>query len=257
MAAVDFETMWETLAPLGRSSTSGGYHRQPFAAAERECHAWFVEECARRDLRVESDGNGNTIGWWDVEGPTGIVPDETVGKAPDSGGKRQGLSVLTGSHLDSVLDGGAYDGPLGVLSALAAVDLLRERGITPTRPIGVGAFVEEEGSRFGHRLPRHPVGHGRDHGGRGARAARPRRRTRRGGHGGRRSHARPRPGGWLDGVGTFVELHVEQGRDLVERRGRGRCGQRDLAARPLPVRLPRSRQPRRHDADGGPARTRC
>ena len=57
--------------------------------------------------------------------------------------------MLTGSHLDSVLDGGAYDGPLGVASALAAIDLLRERGFEPARPIGVSVFVEEEGSRFG------------------------------------------------------------------------------------------------------------
>src|SRR5205085_945905 len=57
--------------------------------------------------------------------------------------------VVTGSHLGSVLDGGAYDGPLGVASALAAIDLLRERGVEPARPLGVGVFVEEEGSRFG------------------------------------------------------------------------------------------------------------
>ena len=48
-----------------------------------------------------------------------------------------------------MLDGGAYDGPLGVVSALAAVDQLRDRGFVPARPIGVGVFVEEEGSRFG------------------------------------------------------------------------------------------------------------
>ena len=57
--------------------------------------------------------------------------------------------MLTGSHLDSVLDGGAYDGPLGVVTAFAAVDLLREQGFAPSRRIGIGAFVEEEGSRFG------------------------------------------------------------------------------------------------------------
>ena len=60
-----------------------------------------------------------------------------------------GPGVLTGSHLDSVLDGGAYDGPLGVVSALAAIDLLRERGFVPAKPIGVSVFAEEEGSRFG------------------------------------------------------------------------------------------------------------
>jgi len=48
-----------------------------------------------------------------------------------------------------VPDGGAFDGPLGVVSAFAAIDLLRGRGLTPVRPLGVVAFVEEEGARFG------------------------------------------------------------------------------------------------------------
>jgi len=57
--------------------------------------------------------------------------------------------VVTGSHLDSVPDGGAYDGPLGVASAFAAIDRLRERGFVPARPVAVAAFCEEEGGRFG------------------------------------------------------------------------------------------------------------
>src|SRR3954471_10599041 len=123
-----FERMWADLAQVGRSSSSGGYFRQPFASAERELMAWFVEQAEVRGLRLQVDGFGNTVAWWN----TGT-----------------GAGVLTGSHLDSVLDGGAYDGPLGVVSAFAAVDLLRERGFQPGRPIGVTVFVEEEGSRFG------------------------------------------------------------------------------------------------------------
>ena len=46
-------------------------------------------------------------------------------------------------------DGGAFDGPLGVVSGFAAIDLLRERGFEPSRPIAVAAFAEEEGGRFG------------------------------------------------------------------------------------------------------------
>lgn len=56
--------------------------------------------------------------------------------------------VLTGSHLDSVLNGGNYDGPLGVLSSLEAVRLIREKSAAVTKPIEIVAFVEEEGSRF-------------------------------------------------------------------------------------------------------------
>ena len=84
----------------------------------------------RGGARRRSPTNGPRIG---PRGPTSRTPRR----------------VLTGSHLDSVLDGGAYDGPLGVVSALAAVDLMRERGVVPTRPIGVSVFTEEEGSRFG------------------------------------------------------------------------------------------------------------
>src|SRR5689334_14912193 len=122
-----FEQMWSALSPLGRAASSGGYFRQPYTSVETELRAWFSEQCEARGLSVEPDGNGNLLAWW--------------GAGTDA--------VLIGSHLDSVLDGGAYDGPLGVVSSLAAVDLLRERGVAPARPVVVGAFAEEEGSRFG------------------------------------------------------------------------------------------------------------
>ena len=53
----DFEQMWRDLAPVGRSSSTGGYFRQPFAAAERELAAWFVEQCQARSLEVERTGS--------------------------------------------------------------------------------------------------------------------------------------------------------------------------------------------------------
>ncbi len=124
--------------------------------------------------------------------------------------------MVTGSHLDSVLDGGAYDGPLGVVSALAAVDVLRARGFEPARPLGVSVFVEEEGSRFGlaclgSRLASGAVSWER------AREL----RDRDGVFLADGLSAAGLPGragtALLDGVATFVELHVEQGRDLVDR----------------------------------------
>uniref|UniRef100_UPI0024A9CF08 allantoate amidohydrolase n=1 Tax=Gulosibacter sediminis TaxID=1729695 RepID=UPI0024A9CF08 len=80
---------------------------------------------------VELDRNGIVWAWWQPEN-----------------GDRSG-AVITGSHLDSVPGGGAYDGPLGVVSALRAFDLLREAGEHPTRPLALVVFPEEEGSRFG------------------------------------------------------------------------------------------------------------
>ncbi len=210
-----FERMWTDLAEVGRSAASGGYFRQPFATAERELQAWFEEACRARGLEIEQDGNGNTVAWWRPEGPSGSTRGATT---VDSGGQQGGLDgVLTGSHLDSVLDGGAYDGPLGVVSALAAVDVLRDRGVTPSRPIGVGVFVEEEGSRFGIACLGSRLATGsltpdqaaelRDRDGvplLDAMAA---------------TGLDPELGRspLLDGVGCFLELHVEQGRDLVDR----------------------------------------
>lgn len=185
----DFERMWGDLRPLGRSATSGGYFRQPFTSPERELVAWFLEQAEARGLRVEADDVGNIVGWWDAgDGP----------------------AVLTGSHLDSVLDGGAYDGPLGVVSALAAVDLMRSRGVVPARPVGVSVFVEEEGSRFGlaclgSRLATGAISW------EVARELQDREGVRLGDVVAGGSSA------LLADVGTFVELHVEQGRDLVDR----------------------------------------
>jgi N-carbamoyl-L-amino-acid hydrolase len=190
----DFERMWSDLAPVGRSAVSGGYFRQPFTSPERELDAWFREQAQARGLRMETDEIGNVVAWWD--------------SAPSPGGS--GAGVLTGSHLDSVLDGGAYDGPLGVVSGLAALDVLRERGFVPARPIGVSVFVEEEGSRFGLAC----LGSRLATGALSWETAR---------------ELRDRDGvalgdvitggasDLLEGVGTFVELHLEQGRDLVDR----------------------------------------
>ena len=196
----DFERMWADLAPVGRSASSGGYFRQPWTAAEAELRSWFGEQSAARGLVVEGDGNGNLLAWWTPDGE----PDATD-------------AVLIGSHLDSVLDGGAYDGPLGVVSSLAAIDVLRDRGVVPNRPVVVGAFTEEEGSRFGLACLGSRLAAGttsaedaaalRDRAGGGVLEA--------------MSAAGVDPSlgraSWLDRVGCFVELHVEQGRDLVDR----------------------------------------
>ena len=122
-----FAALWRSLAPIGR--TPQGYQRLSWTAPDLECREWFAEEAADRGLRVETDGNGNLWGW---------LGDPAAGDA-----------VVTGSHLDSVPGGGGYDGPLGIVSAFLALDLLAERGLAVRRPIGVVAFTEEEGSRFG------------------------------------------------------------------------------------------------------------
>ncbi|QUQ71009.1 allantoate amidohydrolase [Kutzneria sp. CA-103260] len=116
------------IADVGADRTRGGYSRHGFDRVELELREWFVAEAVRRDLDVETDRNGNIWAWWGNPGPD---------------------AVITGSHLDSVPGGGAFDGPLGVVSSLAAVDVLRAKGFVPRKPIAVVVFVEEEGGRFG------------------------------------------------------------------------------------------------------------
>ena len=153
--------LWQSLLPLGRSDVTGGYRRYSFTDADRACRDWFRREAAARDLRSTCDGNGNLWAWWDppADGtdaaqaaaqPGGAAPAPPAGPrdGSDSPGDDAG-AIVTGSHLDSVPDGGAFDGPLGVVSAFAAIDLLVASGAAPVRPVGIVAFVEEEGARFG------------------------------------------------------------------------------------------------------------
>jgi beta-ureidopropionase / N-carbamoyl-L-amino-acid hydrolase len=126
---VSFDGLWEALLPVGRDPSTGGYRRYAWTAADRECREWFASAATERGLTVETDRNGNRWAWWgDPAGSDALV---------------------LGSHLDSVPDGGAFDGPLGVVSAFAALDAVRGRDVQPARPVAVVAFADEEGARFG------------------------------------------------------------------------------------------------------------
>src|SRR5207249_2906405 len=116
---VTFADLWQELLPIGRDAGSGGYRRYSWSAADLAAREWFTARAGERGLDVRPDGNGNLWAWWGRPGPDAVV---------------------TGSHLDSVPDGGAFDGPLGIVSALAAVDLLRDRGTAPVRPLALAVF---------------------------------------------------------------------------------------------------------------------
>ncbi len=194
--APSFQEMWRDLKPIGRDRDSGGYRRYAWTGADTDCRAWFKAQAETRGLTYELDRNGNQWAW---------LGDPAAGDA-----------VVTGSHLDSVPDGGAFDGPLGVVSSFAALDELRSRGAEFTRPLAIVNFGDEEGARFGlacvgsrltagqltieaaHRLrdgdgvslPQAMEAAGYDPYGIGADPER------------------------LARIGAFVELHVEQGRAL-------------------------------------------
>ncbi|MEC3952658.1 allantoate amidohydrolase [Nocardia sp. CDC153] len=186
----------DELARVGVDRARGGYSRHVFTSAEGELREWFAGAARARGLEVQVDRNANVWAWF---------------------GRPGADAVVTGSHLDSVPGGGAYDGPLGVVSALAAFDLLRAQGFTPRRPLAIVVFAEEEGGRFGvpclgSRLLTGTI-------------AAERVLALRDGDGdtfadvARSAGYEPTHFGpdeeTLSRIGTFVELHVEQGRGLA------------------------------------------
>lgn len=126
----DVVSLLAQIEDTGRDTRGPGYQRAGFSNTERELRDWFLAEAARRGLDTEVDDNGITWAWATAPGDNAVV---------------------TGSHLDSVPGGGAFDGPLGVASALAAFDELKTSGALERakRPLALAVFPEEEGSRFG------------------------------------------------------------------------------------------------------------
>jgi ureidoglycolate amidohydrolase len=119
------------IAELAKISTSTGrgITREVFTPGYSQACAYTRELMEEAGLTVRFDAFGNLWGSW-----PGCDPGMP--------------SVLTGSHIDTTLDAGAYDGVLGVLGAIAAVADLRAAGFTPRRTIEVIAFAGEE-PRFG------------------------------------------------------------------------------------------------------------
>ncbi len=188
--------MWAELLPLGRSEATGGYRRYAWTAADADCRAWFRQQAASRGLAYEVDRNGNQWAW---------LGDPATGDA-----------VVTGSHLDSVPDGGAFDGPLGVVSAFAALDELRAKGTRFTKPLGVVNFGDEEGARFGlacvgSRLTAGALTADRAHRLTDGDGITLPQAMEAAGHDPEAIGPDPER---LARIGAFVELHVEQGRAL-------------------------------------------
>jgi N-carbamoyl-L-amino-acid hydrolase len=118
------------LARIGTVSGRPGINRPSFSDADMAGRRYFMARCREAGLATEMDAVGNVIARWDV------------GSGPP---------VMAGSHLDTVPDGGVYDGALGCCAALEAARVMRAAGITPKRPIEVVATADEEG-RFGGML---------------------------------------------------------------------------------------------------------
>ncbi|MFJ4192354.1 allantoate amidohydrolase [Kitasatospora sp. NPDC089509] len=190
--------MWAELLPVGRSAASGGYRRFAWNSADAECRAWFEQQARDRGLTYELDRNGNQWAW--------------LGDPHGEG------AVVTGSHLDSVPDGGAFDGPLGVVSSFAALDELRARGAEFTKPLAIVNFGDEEGARFGvacigSRLTAGVLSREAAYELRDADGLRLPDAMEKAGYDPTALGADDER---LSRIGAFVELHVEQGRYLTE-----------------------------------------
>jgi beta-ureidopropionase / N-carbamoyl-L-amino-acid hydrolase len=195
-----FDQLWSAIAEIGRDPITTGYRRFAWTEADLRMREWFSSECASRGLDLIEDRVGNQWSWWGD-------PDRSA-----SGG------VVTGSHLDSVPNGGAFDGPLGVVSGLLAIDQLRSDGFTPRRPIAVVNFVDEEGARFGvscagSRMITGVLSPDRARALRDADGVTMAEAMRAAGR--QPEQLGPDPEA-LARIGSFVELHIEQGRGLID-----------------------------------------
>ncbi|PCD08330.1 Zn-dependent hydrolase [Peribacillus simplex] len=116
------------------TSTPGeGTTRLTYSKEDLLTRNYIKNKMMEYGLTVQEDGFGNIFG--KLEG--------TLKDAP---------SVLLGSHFDSVPNGGAYDGPAGVIVALEVAALFSENQLTPKYPLEIVALIEEEGARFGGGL---------------------------------------------------------------------------------------------------------
>ena len=108
----------------------GAVTRLVFSVKELRSRQLLIHLMRQAGLKIHIDAIGNIFGRLDGANP----------KAP---------AVLAGSHLDTVIHGGKYDGPVGVIGALEAVRTIRENNIAFRSPLEVVCFVGEESSRFG------------------------------------------------------------------------------------------------------------
>lgn len=132
---INADRLWDRLMQLSEigPQEAGGVTRLSFSPEERAAKnlvAGFMKEAG---LAVREDEVGNLIGRKEGKNPEASV-------------------VLVGSHLDSVPNGGNFDGPLGVLSGVEILQAMHEQGIETEHPVEVIAFTDEEGTRFGYGM---------------------------------------------------------------------------------------------------------
>jgi len=113
----------------------GGITRPAFSPPDMMAREWLIDRIQKAGLQCDVDGAGNIFA-------TVIPADAAAADKP---------AVMCGSHIDTVPNGGALDGALGVLTGLEALQVIKEEKIALARPLKMVAFSDEEG-RFGEMI---------------------------------------------------------------------------------------------------------
>ena len=129
MTSIDAERLLGRIRALGQIGRDGDgrLNRLAGSDADRQGRDQLVGWMTQAGLAIAVDRIGNIFGIWN---PGDAAP------------------VMIGSHIDSVIDAGIYDGCYGVLAGLEVVETLKSAGLVPARPIAVAAFTNEEGVRY-------------------------------------------------------------------------------------------------------------
>ena len=129
--SIDAERLLSRLRELGDLGRTADAKLTRLAAsdADKLGRDQFVSWAKAAGLDVKIDRIGNIFALW--------AEAEIPGAAP----------IMLGSHIDTVIDAGIYDGCYGVLSGLAVIETLKQAGFVPRQPIVVAAFTNEEGVR--------------------------------------------------------------------------------------------------------------
>jgi len=179
----------QTLSRFGADGDDGGVSRLAWSPQLLDASRWLVQQVRALGLDADLDAAGNVVAVWAADGD----------------------ALVIGSHLDTVPNGGRFDGALGVIAGLAALRQLRQSGFQPKRPIWLVSFMDEEGARFGTPMfgSRAFVGEDLQHLG-----------TRTDGDGTRLADAMSAAGFSLEALSSaraidrvhgYLELHIEQG----------------------------------------------
>jgi len=114
---------WEELSRIGQDPR-GGISRPSFSLADLEARKWLKEKIEAAGLTYRQDSAGNIFG-------------RLAGKTPQV--------VMAGSHLDTVVNGGRFDGSVGVLSALECLRRIKERKPRALPDTGTGFIYRRRG----------------------------------------------------------------------------------------------------------------